>query len=58
MNGEHGANATRTIAPTERSWWAATAASDAARMVSSSSQTESGGRPPSFSETLIEPRVG
>ena len=58
LNGLQGARAMRIIAPCERSWCRATASSLAARMVSSSCTITSGGRPPSFSDRLIEPRVG
>ena len=58
LNGEHGASATRVIAPHDRSWWRRTASSLAARIESSSLTTSSGGRPPSFSDSDIEPRVG
>ena len=57
-NGEHGASAMRTIAPHDGSWCWATRRSESARIVSSSCTTESGGRPPSFWDRLIEPRVG
>ena len=57
-NGEHGASATRTIAPGSGSWCRATASSLAARMASSSCTTESGGSPPSFCDSDIDPRVG
>ena len=48
----------RTIAPHGGSWWRPTSRSLSARISSSSWTTESGGRPPSFTERLIEPRVG
>ncbi len=48
----------RTIAPHDGSWCSATSRSLSARISSSSCTTESGGRPPSFSDRLIEPRVG
>ena len=50
-DAHHGAPATgRGAAPTSRS--------ESARISSSSCTTESGGRPPSFCDRLIEPRVG
>ena len=58
LNGEHGARATRVMAPNARSWCRFTASSLAARISSSSATTSSGGRPPSFSLNDIEPRVG
>ena len=58
VNGEHGASAIRVIAPWARSWWRATASSQAARISSSSATTSSGGRPPSFCDSDIDPRVG
>ena len=58
LNGEHGASAIRVIAPHARSWWRCTASSLAARIESSSSTTWSGGSPPSFCDSDIEPRVG
>ena len=57
-NGEHGASAIRTMAPGALSWCCATSLSESARISSSSCTTESGGRPPSFWDRLIEPRVG
>ncbi len=45
------------MARAPRSWWASTSRTDSARIVSSSCTTESGGRPPSFCDRLIEPRV-
>ena len=57
-NGEHGASATRTIAPGAGSWWAATRRSDSARITSSVCTAESGGRPPSLTLSDIDPRVG
>ena len=57
-NGEHGASATRTIAPGAGSWCRPTSRSESARISSSSWTTQSGGSPPSFSDRLIEPRVG
>ena len=39
LKGEHGASATRTMAPRERSWYFATASADCARIVSSSCTT-------------------
>ena len=57
-NGEHGASATRTIAPGAGSWCNATNRSESARISSSSCTTSSGGRPPSFTDRLIDPRVG
>ena len=58
VNGEQGARAIRTMAPGAGSWWRATWRSLSARISSSSSTTLSGGRPPSFSDRLIEPWVG
>ena len=58
LNGEHGASATRSIDAGDGSWNAATSRSESASTVSSSCTTESGGSPPSFSDTVIEPRVG
>ena len=58
LNGEHGASAIRVIASGERSWCASTSRCDSARISSSSWTTESGGSPPSFTDSDIEPRVG
>jgi hypothetical protein len=58
LNGEHGASATRSIDAGAGSWNAATSRSESASTASSSWTTESGGRPPSFCETVIDPRVG
>src|SRR5215472_4535293 len=58
LNGEHGASATRTMAPQPGSWCAATSRSLSASTSSSSCTTESGGSPPSLTDSVIEPRVG
>src|SRR6266480_7787730 len=58
LNGEHGASATRTMAPQPGSWCAATSRSLSASTSSSSCTTESGGSPPSLAEIVMEPRVG
>src|SRR6516164_955798 len=58
LNGEHGASATRIIAPQLGSWWARTRRSLSASTSSSSWTTESGGSPPSLADRVIEPRVG
>ncbi len=55
-NGEQGATTMRVIAPGEGSWWASITRRVSARIVSASSTTESGGRPPSDSPRLIDPR--
>ncbi len=47
QKGEHGASATRTIAPGDGSWKRSIAASQAASIASRSSTTSSGGSPPS-----------
>ena len=57
-NSAHGASATRTIAPNAGSWCSFTSRSLSASTSSSSCTTESGGSPPSFANTVIEPRVG
>ena len=56
--GEQGARETLRIASGALSWYLAIVASHSARMRSSSCTTESGGRPPSFFERDMEPRVG
>ena len=58
LNGEHGASATRSMEAGDGSWNAATSRSESASTASSSCTTESGGRPQSFSDTVIDPRVG
>ncbi len=57
-NGEQGASAMRTMAPWEGSWWAATSAAEALRISSGSWTIESGGSPPSFTDSDIDPRAG
>ena len=44
--------------PHDRSWWRATSRSLSARISPSSWTTESGGRPPSFSDRAHRPAVG
>src|SRR6202165_2416621 len=56
--GEHGPTAIRRIEPGEGSWNRWIASSVAARMVSMSSTTRSGGRPPLAWPTSIDPRQG
>ena len=56
-NGEHGASATRICAPGFGSWNSFSTRSLSARIVSSSCTTLSGGRPPSFCDRFIDPRV-
>jgi hypothetical protein len=56
-NGEHGASAMRICAPGAGSWNSFSTRSLSRRIVSSSWTTSSGGRPPSFFERFIEPRV-
>ena len=56
-NGEHGASATRTIAPHDGSWCSPTSRSLSASTSSSSWTTESGGSPPSLTDSVIDPRV-
>ena len=58
VNGEHGARAICTIEPCDGSCQRATCRSDSARMSSSSRTASSGGRPPSFTDKLMEPYVG
>jgi hypothetical protein len=57
-NGEHGATATRTMAPGEGSWNLRIASCVAARAVSGSSTISSGGSPPADRPRSIEPRQG
>ena len=56
-NGEQGASAMRISAPGLGSWNSFSTRSLSARIVSSSCTTSSGGRPPSFFDRFIEPRV-
>ena len=56
-NGEHGASAMRICAPGFGSWNSFSTRSLSARISSSSCTTLSGGRPPSFCDRFIEPRV-
>ena len=57
-NGEHGAAATRTMAPGDGSWNRRTASSVAASAASVSSTISSGGRPPADRPRSIDPRHG
>ena len=57
-NGEHGATAIRNIDSGPGSWKRSIAASVAARMLSRSSTTESGGSPPWERPRSIDPRAG
>ncbi|SKY19864.1 Uncharacterised protein [Mycobacteroides abscessus subsp. abscessus] len=57
-NGEHGASAMRSIEAGAGSCQRATASELAVRISSMLCTTVSGGRPPSFSDRSIEPRVG
>ena len=58
VNGEQGATAMRVIESGAGSCQRSIAACEAARIVSWSSTTESGGRPPADCPRFIEPRVG
>ena len=57
-NGEHGATATRTMAPGRGSCHRRIASSVCVRMASVSSTIESGGSPPLLAPRSIEPRHG
>ena len=57
-NGEHGATPIRSIEPGDGSWNRSIAACVAARIVSMSSTTSSGGSPPELAPRSMEPRVG
>ena len=56
--GAQGASATRVRAPGRGSWCSRISRRQSARMVASSWQHSSGGRPPWLRPRLIEPRVG
>ncbi len=55
-NGEHGASATRCIAPNDLSWYFSMTRAESAMISSTVCTTLSGGRPPSLTERSILPR--